>query len=274
MTAEFLSFLTDTLPLDPDDRIDVIDVGASNVDPSERPLYDPHLTAGLARLTGFEPNPEQFAKLPQTDQRQYLQMAIGDGADQTLYLTVHPGFASVLTPNPPVARSIATSKLDDVAEIERMDMLKIDIHGGECLAFAGAQNRLADCLCVRTETAFVPLDKDPPLFGDQHKMLAEAGLMCLGFHKVTQHPLHGRFRKRSGAAKSKDIGAWVDADAVFIRDVQHWDRLADDAPMRLFLILAVAYDAPSAAMHAAVVLEQGECVDAGFVSTCVSHFHC
>ncbi|WP_050931495.1 FkbM family methyltransferase [Aestuariivita boseongensis] len=286
--SDLLPILSHNLSLSGENRIEIVDVGASDVDPSERPVYDPLLEVGLARLTGFEPNPDEFSKLPQTDQRRYLQTAIGDGRDQRLNLTMHPGFTSTLNPNAPVAATIAnfkrlmrvtghldiaTTRLDDIPEIGRMDFLKIDIQGGECLAFSGAPNLLRDCLCVHTETAFVQLYEGQPLFGDQHRMMVDAGLMFLGFHKVNKHPLRGMFRKLSTQAKARDIGAWIDADAVFIRDVRYWPDLEDAALTRLFVILAIAYEAASAAMHALSILESRKSVDPPFVQRCLEHFN-
>ena len=54
-------------------------------------------------------------------------------------------------------QQIATSRLDDVSEICHMDMLKIDIQGGELSVFESGRKRLHETVAIQTEASFVPL---------------------------------------------------------------------------------------------------------------------
>ena len=53
--------------LQPERRIEIVDVGAADLEHGQKPPYMPLVQAGAARVTGFEPNPDEFAKLPQTE---------------------------------------------------------------------------------------------------------------------------------------------------------------------------------------------------------------
>ena len=282
MTFDNLLSQHDLLP-----DVEVVDVGASNVSAAERPAYDPLIGAGLGRLTGFEPNPAEFGKLEQTPARRYLPYAIGDGAVATLNVTRKPGFSSTLHPNVDIASRISnfaramrvvnthefqTRRLDDIDAIERMDWLKIDIQGGECAAFDGSKQLLSKCLCVHTEVCFLELYQGQKGFDEQHKRLSSAGLMFLGFYQVNRHPLAADLNALSRHLRRRDIGAWVDADALYVRDVRQWEGMDDIALTKLLAILLSAYDAFSAAVRIAEILD-GRKVTEGLAPNLIAWFN-
>ncbi|KAF0114572.1 MAG: FkbM family methyltransferase [Rhodobacteraceae bacterium] len=246
--------------------IEVVDVGASTLSASETPPYEPLLSHGLARLTGFEPNPAEFAKLQSTQTRRYLPDAIGDGGPATLHLTRHPGFASTLAPDPGVTgqihsftaltevtgrQLIQTTRLDDITDLPRIDLLKIDIQGGELAAFRGGSQKLSRVLCVQTEVAFVPIYRDQPLFADQDAALRALGLRFFGFASAHRFPFTGTPNDLYFAAKRHDIGQWIDADAIYLTDFTRWEALPEEELARLFFILAMCYPATSATLRLA-----------------------
>lgn len=53
-------------------------------------------------------------------------------------------------------REVETVRLDDVPETASVDLLKIDIQGGELMVFQNAERRLADALVIQTEVEFLP----------------------------------------------------------------------------------------------------------------------
>jgi FkbM family methyltransferase len=248
------------------DAIQVVDVGASALASSEKPPYEPLLAHGIARLTAFEPNPDEFAKLQSSDIRRYLPHAIGDGGPATLNLTRHPGFASTLSPDPGVTghihsfaalteviarRTVQTTRLDDIKDLSRIDLLKIDIQGGELAAFQGGSHMLSRALCVQTEVAFVPIYRDQPLFPDQDAALRALGLRFFGFASAHRFPFTGTPNDLYVTARRQDIGQWIDADAVYLRDFTTWASLSDEDKKRLFFILALCYPATSATLRLA-----------------------
>ncbi|MFN3576106.1 MAG: FkbM family methyltransferase, partial [Tabrizicola sp.] len=238
LPPDLLADLLAALPLA--DPIEVVDVGASALPSSEAPPYAPLLHHGLARLTGFEPNLVELAKLPSDPRRRYLPHAVGDGGPATLHLTRHPGFTSTLVPDPAITahihsfgaltevtarQPVQTVRLDDLSEIPRIDFLKIDIQGGELAAFRGAAGKLSAALCVQTEVAMVPIYRDQPLFSDQNACLSDFGLRFFGFASANRFPFSGTPSDIHLTARRRDIGQWIDADAVYLADFTRWQAL-------------------------------------------------
>jgi FkbM family methyltransferase len=285
LPADLRSDLIRGLPLA--DPIQVVDVGASALATSGSPPYEPLLTHGLARLTAFEPNPEELAKLPQSATRRVLPHAIGDGGPATLHLTRHPGFASTLEPDPGLAehvhsfaalmevtsrKPLQTTRLDDLSDLPRIDWLKIDIQGGELAAFHGGAGKLSRALCVQTEVAFVPIYRNQPLWADQDAALQGLGLRFHGFASANRFPFTGTPKDLYFVSKRRDIGQWIDADAVYLRDFAGWDALPDEDLKRLLLILALCYPALSATLRLAGLLVARGALDADWTRRLASAF--
>ena len=87
--------------------------------------------------------------------------------------------------------SLDTVRLDDIPETEGIEMIKIDIQGGELAAFRGAAGKLSAALCVQTEVAMVPIYRDQPLFSDQNACLSDFGLRFFGFASANRFPFSG-----------------------------------------------------------------------------------
>ena len=241
-------------------KIKIVDIGASPI--GGRPPYKALLHHKLATVTGFEPNPEQFQKLEKSASAdaQFYPYAIGDGTQQRLYITHHRGFTSTLKPEllthskienfaeaTTVVKEIdlKTTRLDDIDELERIDLLKIDIQGGELAVFENGNEKLRNTLFVHTETAFIPLYVDQPLFSDQDRFLRNIGMLLYGFyssHKylpITDHDLSGCVDLRG------EIGQLLDADAVFIKDFRKLDKLTNEEIKRMIMISHFVYNAAS-----------------------------
>ena len=283
--AGLLADLIAALPLD--DLIEIVDIGASNVSAKELPSYDALLTHGLGRLTGFEPNPAELAKLNATDSRRYLPYAIGTGATVPFHITQSPGFCSTLRPNAPLNAAIhafgpltevlsveqmKTHRLDDLTEITRVDFLKIDIQGGEVAAFEGGLTKLSQLLCVQTEVAFVPIYENQPLFAQQNGILQSLGLRFFGMKSVNRFAYEGAPRGIRKRSRRMDIGQWVDGDAVYLRDFLTWDALALADLKRLFFIVLTSFSAASAAMRMAQILVNAGALPPALMAQLETHF--
>jgi FkbM family methyltransferase len=285
LPQDLIADLIRALPLA--DPIQVVDVGASALPTSGTPPYEPLLTHGLAHLTAFEPNAEERAKLPQSPTRRVLPHAIGDGGPATLHLTSHAGFASTLEPDPALAAHIhsfaalmqvkarqplQTTRLDDLPDLPRIDWLKIDIQGGEVAAFRGGAAKLSRALCVQTEVAFVPIYRNQPLWSDQDAALQALGLRFHGFASANRFPFTSTPKDLYFVAKRQDIGQWIDADAVYLRDFAQWEALPDEDLKRLFLILALCYPALSATLRLADLLVARGALNAEWTKRLASAF--
>lgn len=211
---------------------EIVDIGSN---PMNTPDYDQMVKAGIVRVTGFEPQPSAFEKLKEqeTEIERHLPYAIGDGEASVLNVCRSPGMTSLLEPDPASfaflnrwARAsrviekfpMSTHRLDDLDEIVHMDLLKIDIQGGELTVFQHGRKKLKTALAVMTEVGFMPLYKDQPLLDDQMAELREQGFMLHKFAFAKQVPLGSGFEipLRPSALSSQ----LVDGDAIFIKDLR------------------------------------------------------
>jgi FkbM family methyltransferase len=283
--AGLMADLIAALPME--DRIEIVDVGASNVSDKELPSYDALLTNNLARLTGFEPNPAELEKLTPSDTRRYLPYAIGTGSTVPFHITQSPGFCSTLKPSPLLNAAIhsfgpltevlsvekmKTRRLDDLDEISRVDFLKIDIQGGEVAAFKGGATKLTTLLCVQTEVAFVPIYEKQPLFAQQDAILQNFGLRFFGMTAIHRYAFEGASRGIRKRSRRTDIGQWVDADAVYLRDFLTWDALPLADLKRLFFILLSSFSAASATMRLGQLLVDDGALTPALLSQLEAHF--
>ncbi|MFN9747396.1 MAG: FkbM family methyltransferase, partial [Betaproteobacteria bacterium] len=239
-----------------DPFVQVVDVGASSLAGGTEPY------AGLAnfcrvRVTGFEPDSQALAELQRAHQgieeRRYLPHFVGDGADAVFHETNWSRTGSLLAPHRSVLdryadlgsvvqerarHPVRTVRLDDVIPAGGMDLLKIDVQGGEGRVFDGAGQRLDECLLVWTEVEFLELYEGQPLFGDIDRKLREHGLRFFGFDGVGQRPLADwAALAASGAAlpaPRRFQQVW--ADAIYLPAPERIATLDADRALRLALI--------------------------------------
>ena len=242
------------LALLPDfETVNIVDIGAMALG-SEREPYRPLISAGRARVVGFEPNAAECEKLNRgAGAGRYYPYFIGDGSVRTFHETNMAMTGSLYAPNTPLLEKfsflpelvvpvaqhsgIETRRLDDLAHLEGLgdiDLIKIDIQGGELDVFRGARRALESALVVITEVEFVPLYRDQPLFGDIDRHLRAAGYQFHTFLGMSR-----RFFKPFNAPSDPGAGfrqiLW--ADAVFVRDFMHFDKLSDAKLLKLAAIL-------------------------------------
>jgi FkbM family methyltransferase len=234
--------------------VDVVDVGANPIDGD--PPYKRLLENGLARVVGFEPNPHALKALNEArgPRETYLPYAVADGKPHTLRFCLSSGWTSLLEPNPTLNQyfhafsrwgtvlqevMVETVRLDDVAEIQTLDHLKIDIQGGELLVFENATRLLSQCAVIQTEVEFLPLYVNQPLFSEVEIFLRSQGFI---FHRFW-HDARSRALQPMLVDNDvhKGLSQLVDADAVFIRDFTRLDRLPHDTLLRMALIMHDVY---------------------------------
>lgn len=258
------------------DRLtEVVDIGANPID-SEAP-YRPLLAEGLCRVTGFEPQQEALAKLnaAKSANETYLPYAVGDGAAKTLNLCRHSGWSSTLTPSETslgvfsaYARNatvvgtaaIETRRLDDIAEIERIDFLKIDIQGGELDVFRHGRKKLSETVMLQTEVSFVNLYDDQPSLGDVDRELRAQGFL----------PHHIPMLKKGIIAPfllNNDpwhtLNQILDADFVYVRDFRDPTNLADERLKQLGLVAHALYGSYDLSYRCVLILEERGAIAAG-----------
>ena len=175
-----------------------------------------------ASVYGFEPFPEVFAK--------YLRAFAGDrqvhpenialsnkNGDAKFFLnSLH--YTNSLLPNntrytaamgsyEPVATTrVKTETLDSYCiahTIERIDILKMDVQGGELLVLEGAREYLRSgrITLIYAEVEFVPIYENQPLLDDLERFLKQYGYALHKIYNISSWDSHGV----------------VAADAIFVR---------------------------------------------------------
>lgn len=242
-------------------RIKVVDIGANPIDGS--PPYQPLIDGNVADIVGFEPNPDTLAKLESLKgpYETYLPHAIGDGRRHTLHICGAPGMTSLLKPNPNVLNrfhgfpqwgqvlstlDIETKRLDDVPETTGVNLIKIDIQGGELMAFQNAVERLKDVLVIQTEVEFLPLYVDQPLFSDVDMFLRQQGFMFHRFYPTVSRVISPMLVNNDIYAGMSQI-VW--ADALFVRDFTRPERMSDHQLLQTATILHDCYRSVDLVMH-------------------------
>ncbi len=236
-------------------KIDVIDVGAMWLGP-EHVTYRALVTAGLARVVGFEPVKAECDRLnamAMKDQR-YLPYFIGDGTRRRFFEgTEYPMNSSLYRPNMALLSKfqnlaelmehregvdVETKRLDDLTEIEDVDFLKADVQGAELDVFRGAERRLSQALVLETEAEFLPLYEGQPLFADVDSFLRARGFVFHTFAGLT-----GRCFKPVVARN--DVNAMIRqllwSNAVYVKDFLRFDALPAQKLLKLAVILHEVY---------------------------------
>ena len=233
----------------------ILDVGAMDVG-QER--YHSLLKSGVAEVTGFEPNPTEYARLKDRQgPYKYLPVFLGDGKPATFHRTRYPGCSSLLTPDPDVidlfttigcadpagnfhvqsTERVETVRLDDLQPNLAVDFLKIDVQGYELEIMRHGTRTLSNTVVIECEVEFLPLYRDQALFGDIQCFLRDQGFVL---HKLID--VGGRpFRPFAPTNPFLPMSQLLWADAIFVRDFTRLDRFDDDALLRAVAILDLVY---------------------------------
>ena len=236
--------------------VGVMDVGANPIE--GKAPYAPLLKAGLARVTGFEPQPEPLARLNKvkSSAETYHPVALGDGNPGQLRLFKHSGFTSLFPIDPKASAligfsaftepagdlAVETTRLDDLPDVGPIDYLKIDVQGAEAQIIAHGRKALAGAVMIQTEVRFVPLYSGEPGFAALHGLLED-----MGFH------LHDvDFVKRASlrSASFSLLRPWpmrriVDGDAFYVRDLRGIDSWSDAQILHLAMLADAVIDDPN-----------------------------
>lgn len=240
---------------EPDCAVTILDIGAAMAD---APSYQPLLDNRRARLIGFEPDIEACQRLRDHygAPHRFFPYFLGDGLPAVFHETNWGPTGSLFEPNVPLLEkfhllgeltvpvaqhAVATTRLDDIQEIDDVDFIKIDCQGAELAIFQNASRALNDAVLIQTEVSFVESYKRQPMFSDVDAFLRKNGFQfhdLLGFgerpfkpllnpHHASANPLLRTFRQR----------LW--ADVYYVKD---WMRLDTLAPGKLKRMAALLHD--------------------------------
>lgn len=223
--------------LDDGCRVEVLDVGASLA--STAP-YQKLVETGRARVTGFEPNEAEYERLRSSYglTHRFYPLFVGDGKEATFHETNNPFTGSLYAPNTPLLEKfhalaslvtpvaehrVATTCLDDIADLGDIDFIKIDVQGAELDVLRNGQRTLQGVLAIQTEVNFLEQYHGQAMFSDLDAFLRANGFQ---FHCVLGYgwrPFLPLLNPRAGV---KAFNQQVWADAVYVRDWMQLDRLS------------------------------------------------
>lgn len=255
------------------EQVRIVDIGANPM--NHKPPYAAMLDAGLCSVVGFEPQESALADLNSRKgpHETYLPHAVGDGGRHQLNLYRGGGLASLL----PIRRAtvnfmrglrraargvgveeIATRRLDDLNEVGRVDLFKIDIQGGEPMVFEHADRALSEAVCVQTEVSFFPLYEGHRGFGEVDVILRRAGLLPHSFASMVERVI---LSKRLRALPDVQAKQMLDGDIVYFRDLSQPEDLSDLTIARTAMIAEAVYGFRDLALRCIDILEDRDAVD-------------
>lgn len=243
------------------ERLEVVDVGANPIDGD--PPYLSLLESGFANVTGFEPQAAALERLTQSagPNERYLPHVIADGRSHTLHLCASDGFTSLLPPDPEqlalltdfprlaeVTRTetVQTVRLDDVPDLRRIDLLKMDVQGGELAVIEGGGGLLGEAAAVQTEVGFHRLYAGGPTFADIDLALRSHGFAPHNFVSTRTWPMAPVEWADAMQATSRQL---VEADLLYVLDPARLDLIASPRLKRLAFIAHGGYSAAGVALR-------------------------
>ncbi len=205
------------------------------------------LEQGLCTVTGFEPLVEAYNTLnaKKGPNETYLPYIVGDGEEHTLYLTRMPGMVSLLKPSERHLAALSgmggragmctvdatmettTVRLDDLAEVRHVDLLKMDIQGSELMVMRNATRHLAGAVMCLPEVSFFPLYEGQPALGEIDGELRSHGFVPHCFAATALWPIETEVK-----TPKVDPHQLLDGDIVYVRDftkpmaAEQWKQLA------------------------------------------------
>lgn len=262
--------------LSPSRLTHVVDVGANPLDPGEPP-YLAMRNANLCHVTGFEPPGEPLLALQGRcgPNELYLPYAVGDGGPHTLNVCRASGMTSLLEPDPttlgvfPTLQPFGvviehvpfqTRRLDDIDEIAHLDLLKIDIQGGELAVFRHGRNKLAEAVAIQTWVSFVTLYRSQPPFGEVDSELRSQGFIPHCFTELRRSPI-GNVPVGSGVRPPPN--QLTEAVVVYVRDFAQPDVMTDEQLKHLALIAHHCYGSIDLTLRCVVLLEERQVLATG-----------
>jgi FkbM family methyltransferase len=131
---------------------------------------------------------------------------------------------------------IQIEKIDTLikkGEINPIDMLSIDVQGGELNVLKGAKESLKDIMAVVCEVEFSQIYEKQPLFPDIQKFMNKNGFRLCALYNLQYWPTKNYPKELMG------YGYLTVAEALFLRE-PNFDNLIDDKIIKLLKLGAIA----------------------------------
>ncbi len=212
-----------------------------------------------------------------SDRETYLPYVVGDGSPQTLRICASDGMTGLLRPNAGVLHHlggyefwgrvtgempVTTRRLDDIAEVEALDFLKIDVQGSELSIFRNATRLLRTAIAIQTEVSFLPLYENQPVLGTVDLALRELGFVPHAFAGVRR----AMISPMTGAKPDAALNQLLEADLVYVRDFTQADAMTSEQLKHLALVAHHCYRSYDLAMNCIYRLQERRAVSADAVT--------
>jgi len=257
----------------------IADIGANPIDGD--PPYKSMLQRGLCTVVGFEPQPEALAALNarKSVYETYFPYVIGDGHEGTFRVCSASGMSSLLAPDNRALRffakfpewgrvitetPVATRQLDDIAEIENLDLLKIDVQGSELTVFRHGHRLLSRAVAVHTEVSFFALYKDQPTQGEIDAELRSLGFIPHMFAEIRKRVLAPLVDDQN---PHRELNQLLEADIIYVRDFTKADAMSNEQLAHLARIAHFCYKSYDLAMNCLVHLERRQAVGVDYLDS-------
>lgn len=187
-------------------------------------------------------------------QGRHCPFVLGDGQEHTFNITRDPMMSSLLPParstfkllsglddGMRIERSlqVRTSRLDDLADIRPVDVLKLDLPGINLMVLQNAIGTLADVSLVQCKVEFVELYEGQPLMPAVDAFMRSQGFMLLRFGFLKGLPIPPVRLANDSFGGSQLL--W--ADAVYIRDYRQCEQWSNRQLQAAAFVLHVLYRA-------------------------------
>jgi len=148
---------------------------------------------------------------------------------------------------------VETRRLDDVAEIESIDFLKMDVQGFEMEVLRNGRAKLGEAVAIQTEMSFVALYQDQPTIGEMDIELRSRGFIPHALAETKRWVIAPTVLEGDPRTPLNQL---LEADIVYVRDFTKPQTLTDEQLKHLCLIVHVCYHSWDLANRCLYLLEQ------------------
>ncbi|SMX30991.1 FkbM family methyltransferase [Octadecabacter ascidiaceicola] len=252
------------------ERIQIADIGARKM--KKPPVYQPLLGLDVAELIGFEPEPEAFAVLKANAEpnTRYIQSAVGKPGPATFYSHTIGSLSSVFKIAPKAAKYLGKMfwvrrpveefpidlvSLDDLDDMPKLDILKMDIQGAELDVMKGGTKTLSDALVIIPEVRFYQMYEGEPSWAELDIEMRKQGFVLHSFQHQKRVPLPNSQRKKLSKKARTQL---LDGDAAYIRSLENPSDLTDLQLQKFALAADVVLSAPDLCLFCLdILVERG-----------------